>query len=241
MDLKGCLWPTYSFFLCALQKKGTRIKLANEHSTETAHLKSVKRVFQLTYNPFFPSISSPCQKRHLQEHFSLCNGAADSAASTSIPETFIKLEMQTAQDHSLNKREREALLLKPSRPVFADWLSCWVSGSGYIGQHGASSALPWSEKKSWRSDLQPGEVGRRTRQAVLFLVILGNKKKKAAEICPSEQNTPATSLFSSHYILKIVTRPDVEHRLWPFSCWISVKNAKHNKSGFLTRGRRTRK
>lgn len=28
---------------------------------------------------------------------SLCNGAADSAASTSMPETFIKLEMQTAQ------------------------------------------------------------------------------------------------------------------------------------------------
>lgn len=60
----------FFFFMC-ITKKGTRIKLANEHSTETAHLKSVKRVFQLTYNPFFLSISSPCQKRHLQEHF-LC-------------------------------------------------------------------------------------------------------------------------------------------------------------------------
>lgn len=74
--------------------------------------------------------------------------------------------------------------INPGRPVFADWLSCWVSESGYFGRHGAekqwctSAASPRSEKQNLRHDLRLCVVGRRMRGAVVFLVILRNKRQQ---------------------------------------------------------------
>lgn len=94
-------------FMC-ITRKGRGIKLANEHWVETSHLKSVSRVFQLTDNPFFKFISSPCQERFSSARvlFTASAGhfprAAESAATKSSPETFIKLETHTAENQGLH-------------------------------------------------------------------------------------------------------------------------------------------